>query len=110
MCVIGLAIRNAAPMILEAGKQLLRKFARKGVSASIGVAKDALRGKDIRHSIKNRLGEAISQTINSSGQQTAVKRSRPKSTKRKTTSNSKKSRPGRWSDNQSRINRKDILS
>ena len=46
-------------MLLEAGKNLLKKFVKKGAIASIGIARDAVRGTNIRQAITNRVGEAL---------------------------------------------------
>ena len=55
----GLAVRNAAPRILDAGKKLLKNIARKGLNASIGLASDAIRGKNMEQALENRIGEVF---------------------------------------------------
>ena len=87
--LFGLAVRNAAPMLLEAGKKLLKTFIRKGASASIGIAKDAIRGANIQQAIKNRLGEAL-MSPSDPPKIVGKKRTRGKIKKRINTSKAKK--------------------
>ena len=89
--ISGLAVRNAAPLILDAGKSFLKKIARKGLNASIGLASDAIRGKNMEHAIQNRIGEVLG---NSKSKQSKKKKTvkRKLSAATKTKYNTKKSR------------------
>ena len=89
--LFGLAVRNAAPMLLEAGKKLLKTFVRKGASASIGIAKDAIRGANIQQAIRNRLGEAL-MSPSDQPKIAGKKRTRGKAKKRINSSKVKKQR------------------
>ena len=50
--------RVAAPILKESAKNLFKKFAKKGVETSIGLASDAIRGKDMNEAIRLRLGNS----------------------------------------------------
>ena len=86
----GLAVRNAAPLLLEAGKNFLRNLGKRGLNASIGLASDAVRGKNMRQAIKNRVGEVLDQSLAESSNKRPTKRKKVQSKRSKKAS--KKSR------------------
>ena len=81
-------------MLLEAGKKLLKAFAKKGANASIGIARDALRGENIQQAIRKRVGEAIIGPVESQPPKKKSKRTRGKNKKKKVISKVKKQKVG----------------
>lgn len=54
------AVRNAAPILKDVAKKALQNIAKRGLKTGIGLAGDALRGKDMSKALQMRIADAIS--------------------------------------------------
>ena len=60
----------AMPFVKSAGKKALRA----GLKTGVGLASDALRGKDMKTAVKRRVKRAVAETLDGAGMHAPVKR------------------------------------
>ena len=86
--IMGSMMRAAVPLLKEYGKNMLKDFAKKGARTTLGLASDALRGRNMEEALRNRLSQTSS----------PLKRKKPTATKSKKKTKTKKARISKQKD------------